>query len=269
MAQGGPPFATAKIADGVYHFSYHGTNGMFVVADDGVVVVDPMSPKAAPVYIEEIRKVTSKPIKYLVYSHAHVDHIAGGKAFKDQGAEIIAHEAVQPRLAMLKDPEIVAPDITFKDRMSVPVKGKRIELMHYGPVHGPGYTFIHLPDEKVLSAIDVVYPKRLLFYYLPDYQPRTLLGALREVQKLDYDVVISGHGPLANKQDLVEFTGYLDDMITQVGGVYRKYRYEPPAVQLKKALEEVNLDKYKEWGRFDTYRDRNIEGVLWSFTMGF
>jgi hypothetical protein len=58
-------------------------------------------------------------------------------------------------------------------------------------------------------------------------------------------------------------------MITQVGGVYRKYRYEPPAVQLKKALEEVNLDKYKEWGRFDTYRDRNIEGVLWSFTMGF
>ena len=71
------------------------------------------------------------------------------------------------------------------------------------------------------------------------------------------------------KRDLVEFAGYLEDLITQVGTVYRKYRYEPPAVQLKKALEEVNLDRYKEWGRFQVYRDRNIEGVLWSFTMGF
>lgn len=268
-AQGASSYATKQIADGVYHFEYEGANAMFVVTEDGVIVLDPLSPRAAPVYLAEIRKITSTPIKYVVYSHAHVDHIAGGQVFKDEGALIVAHEAVPPRLRILNDPEIVWPDITFADRMNLPVKGKRVDLMHYGPIHGPGYTFLFLPDERVLSAIDVVYPRRLLFYSMPDYQPRALLAVLRELQKLDIDIVISGHGPLANKRDLFEFAGYLEDIITQVGAVYRKYRYEPPAVQLKKALEEVNLDKYKGWGRFQIYRDRNIEGVLWSFRMGF
>ena len=67
-------------------------------------------------YVDEIKKVTNKPIKYLIYSHHHYDHIAGGKPFKDAGATIVAHKRAKERLAVLKDPHTVLPDETVGDK---------------------------------------------------------------------------------------------------------------------------------------------------------
>lgn len=79
-----PTFATTKVegTDNVYVFRYQGHQSMFVVTPAGVIVTDPISygrPQAAKTYLEEIRKITKAPIKYLIYSHHHYDHIAGGK----------------------------------------------------------------------------------------------------------------------------------------------------------------------------------------------
>src|SRR5688500_8802013 len=87
-----PPFATTKVdgTDNVYIFRYGNAQSMFVVTSDGVIATDPISygrPQAAVTYVDEIRKVTNQPIKYVVYSHHHFDHIAGGKPFKDAGAK--------------------------------------------------------------------------------------------------------------------------------------------------------------------------------------
>src|ERR1051325_6324831 len=92
-AQTPPPFATTKVTDNVYIFRYGGHQSMFVVGKNAVLATDPISylrPQAATTYIDEIRKVSKLPIKYLVYSHHHYDHIAGGKPFKDAGAKEIA-----------------------------------------------------------------------------------------------------------------------------------------------------------------------------------
>jgi glyoxylase-like metal-dependent hydrolase (beta-lactamase superfamily II) len=104
-ARTGPPekrpmFETNKVdgTDNVYIFRYGNHQSMFVVTGDGVIATDPISygrPQAAETYVAEIKKITDKPIKYLVYSHHHFDHIAGGKPFKDAGARIIAHERVK------------------------------------------------------------------------------------------------------------------------------------------------------------------------------
>ena len=85
-----PPFATTKVegTDNVYVFRYQGHQSMFVVTSDGVIATDPIGlgrPQAVTTYIDEIKKVTSQPIKYVVYSHSHYDHITGGKPFKDLG----------------------------------------------------------------------------------------------------------------------------------------------------------------------------------------
>src|SRR5687767_16005452 len=75
-----PPFATTKVTDNVYLFRYGGHQSIFVVTPDGVIATDPIGynrPVAVKTYIDEIRKVTQAPIKYVVYSHHHYDHIAG------------------------------------------------------------------------------------------------------------------------------------------------------------------------------------------------
>ena len=77
---------------------------MFVVTKDGVIATDPIGLRrpAAKTYIEEIQKITKAPIKYVIYSHSHYDHIAGGKPFKDLGATFIAHKNAKARIVALK-----------------------------------------------------------------------------------------------------------------------------------------------------------------------
>src|SRR6185503_20316284 len=79
-----PMFATTKVegTDNVYVFRYQNHQAMFVVTPAGVIVTDPIGygrPEAVKTYLDEVRKITQAPIKYLIYSHHHYDHIAGGK----------------------------------------------------------------------------------------------------------------------------------------------------------------------------------------------
>src|SRR2546425_8112635 len=98
-----PPFATTKVADNVYIFRYGGHQSMFIVTPDGVIATDPISERRpAKPYIDAIEAVTKAPIKYVVYSHRHFDHIAGGKPFKDLGATFVAHPKAQARTAAVK-----------------------------------------------------------------------------------------------------------------------------------------------------------------------
>jgi len=104
-----PPYGTTKVegTDNVYIFRNVNHQSMFIVTNDGAIATDPIAygrPTGGQAYVDAIKKVTDKPIKYLIYSHHHYDHIAGGKAFKDAGARIIAHERVTERLAPLGDP---------------------------------------------------------------------------------------------------------------------------------------------------------------------
>src|SRR6516225_5322385 len=109
-----PPFATTKVTDNVYIFRYGGHQSMFIVTPEGVIATDPIGERrpAAKAYIEEIRKITQAPIKYVIYSHSHFDHIAGGQPFKDLGATFVAHRNAQKRIAALKPADVVMPDET-------------------------------------------------------------------------------------------------------------------------------------------------------------
>src|SRR5215467_7546567 len=108
--QQAPTFATTKVegTDNVYIFRNGNHQSMFIVTKAGVIATDPIAygrPTGGQDYVNEIKKVAPNvPIRYLVYSHHHYDHIAGGKAFKDAGAHVIAHVNVRKNLAPLKDP---------------------------------------------------------------------------------------------------------------------------------------------------------------------
>src|ERR1043166_4419761 len=105
MAQNAPAVSTIKVdgTDNVYIFRYGRHQSMFIVTPQGVIATDPISYlRPAKPYIDAIKAVTDKPIKYVIYSHHHYDHIAGGQPFKELGATFLAHVRAKERLLELK-----------------------------------------------------------------------------------------------------------------------------------------------------------------------
>ena len=128
-AQAPPPTATTKVTDNVYIFRYVGHQSMFIVTPAGVIATDPISlRRPAKPYIDAIQAVTKAPIKYVIYSHSHFDHTAGGRPFKDLGATFVAQRNAKERIAELKPPDVVVPDQVVDDKRVIKLGGTTLEL---------------------------------------------------------------------------------------------------------------------------------------------
>src|SRR5262245_65553833 len=108
------PFATTQVegTDNVYIFRYGNHQAMFVVTPAGVIATDPIGlarPQAVETYVAEIRKITQAPIRYLIYSHHHCGHIAGGKPLKDAGATVVSLRRTKARLVAQNNTSAVTP----------------------------------------------------------------------------------------------------------------------------------------------------------------
>src|SRR5262245_12335824 len=154
-----PPFATTKVegTDNVYIFRYGNSQAMFVVTPAGVIATDPIGygrPQAVTTYIDEIKKVTNQPVRYVIYSHHHYDHIAGGKPFKDAGATFIAHKNAKQRLERLKDPHTIIPDETVDNNRTITLGDTTLELMYLGLNHSDSMLVMWLPKEKIIFTVN-------------------------------------------------------------------------------------------------------------------
>jgi glyoxylase-like metal-dependent hydrolase (beta-lactamase superfamily II) len=220
-----PMFETTKIDDGVYQFRYGGHNSMFIVTPEGVIVTDPISlrrPEAAQAYMAEIRKITSAPIRYMIYSHTHYDHATGGKPFKDAGATVVAHEAAKARLMRVSNPDIVMPDETVSDRRTITLGGETLELIYLGRNHSDNMLVMLLPKRKILYTVDWVPVGGALNpagfggdTYLPEWRE-----GLTRLMAMDWDRMIPGHGArLGNKADVQLLIDYMTDADAQAKGL--------------------------------------------------
>ncbi len=117
---------------------------------DGVIVTDPINRDAAIWLRDEIKRCFDKPIRYLIYSHDHCDHSAGGEVFAIGGTIIIGGENTKRTIVAEGRPTAV-PMITFKRRMSVYLGGKTVELTYVGRNHSDNSIIITFPDERVVS----------------------------------------------------------------------------------------------------------------------
>jgi glyoxylase-like metal-dependent hydrolase (beta-lactamase superfamily II) len=216
-----PMFDVIKVDEGVYRFRYGGHNSMFIVTPAGVIVTDPISlrrPEAAQAYMAEIRKITSAPIRYMIYSHTHYDHATGGKPFKDAGAVVIAHDNAKARLMKVSNPDIVMPDQTVKERRTITLGGETVQLIYLGRNHSDNMLVMLLPKRKILYTVDWVPvggpPGAAGFTgdtYLPEWR-----DGLRKVLAMDWDRMIPGHGArLGTKADVQMLIDWMGDAEAQ------------------------------------------------------
>jgi glyoxylase-like metal-dependent hydrolase (beta-lactamase superfamily II) len=257
-----PPYATTKVegTDNVYIFRAGNRQSMFVVTKAGVIATDPAGYGQLPMvntYIEEIRKVTDQPIKYLVYSHHHYDHIAGGKPFKDAGATIIAHRRAKQRLERLGDPATPLPDETFDKSRTLRLGGTALELTYLGLNHSDSSIVMRLPKEKIIFVVDFLPVGSVPGRGMIDFYPLEAEESIKRVLAMDWERLIPGHpgqpgGRLGTKQDAQDQLTFLQDASAAVKAVAREGKCWEPAEK------EVKLPKYEKWPGYEN----NLQFVI-------
>ena len=256
-----PPFATTKVTDNVYVFRYGGHQSMFVVTSAGVIATDPIGygrPQAVVTYVDEIKKVSNQPIKYLIYSHQHFDHIAGGKPFKDAGATVIAHTRAKEWLLALRDPHTVLPDETVDTSRTITLGDTTLELSYLGPNHSDSTLVMRLPKQKVLFAVDFIPVGSVPGRGMLDFYPIQAEESMKKVLAMDWVTLIPGHpgqpgGRLGTKQDVQNLLQYMADISAAVKVAADK------GDCWDKAVKEVKLPKYEKWGGYAQYFSLNVE----------
>jgi glyoxylase-like metal-dependent hydrolase (beta-lactamase superfamily II) len=216
-----PPIATTKVAgtDNVYVFRNGNHQAMFVVTSAGVIATDPVAygkPFGGQQYLDEIRKVTDQPVKYVIYSHHHYDHIAGGKALKEAGAVFVAHRKAKERLAKLLDPHTVLPDEVVSDKgRTITLGGTVLELSYHGLNHSDSTLVMRLPKEKIVFIVDTIPVGAVPGRGMIDFHPVETEAFMKTVLKMDWERLIPGHpGPndrLGTKDDVRAQLKFLED----------------------------------------------------------
>lgn len=251
-----PPFATTKVegTDNVYIFRYGNHQAMFVVTKAGVIATDPISygrPQAAKTYVEEIQKITKAPIKYLIYSHHHYDHIAGGKPFKEAGAKVVAHRRAKERLVVLKGLDVVIPDEVVDGKRIISLGGTTLELHFTGRNHSDSSLVMLLPKEKIIFAVDFnslgAVPSRLA---INDSYPIEWEASLKRTLALKWDRMIPGHpgpgGRLGTRADMEQQLAFLTDLSAEVKKASDAGKCFSPADTELKLPKYTTLQNYEQ-----------------------
>jgi len=217
------PFVLKEIGPGVYAAISQESNAGFIIGDDAVLVVDSFfQPNTARALLSEIRKITPKPIRYVVNTHYHLDHVAGDQVFKDAGAIIVAHRNVRAwirpeNLRMFGNAQRIAqlplPDLVTESPITIWLGARRVDVRP-AEGHTGGDLVVSVPDAKVLFCGD-------LLWRMP---PNIVDGAVSKWIATDRSfedlpeaasmVFVPGHGDVATVKDVAIFRSYLTDLLS-------------------------------------------------------
>ncbi|HUI95471.1 MAG TPA: MBL fold metallo-hydrolase [Xanthobacteraceae bacterium] len=259
------------------------SNAGFVVTQDGVLVFDALgTPSLGWALLQEIRKVTGAPIRYAVLSHYHADHIYGLQAFRDHTDTIViaqdrardyrendetADERADQRLDQRRQAlapwvdaktRVVPPDITFNDRMTLALGGKRFQLIYAGPAHSASDMMMMVEPDGVLFAGDIVQNGRIPFMNGDDVDTEKWLTALGVVEQLDPKFIIPGHGrPSTAAKEAIAFTrDYIQYVRAAMGAAVESW------TDFDVAYRQTDWSKYAGMPAFDASNRGNAYRIF-------
>lgn len=231
-------YHVGEIEDGLFYVTDGVYQAMIVLSDEGIILVDAppsigvnqASPEKSLSFLQvifSIPEAQGKPIKKLIYSHSHFDHIGAASIIKAAfpKIEIIAQRSTRSQLEKSKgkmegllpgsgtNPPPF-PNSVFSEKKKIQLGKQVLELHYKGPVHEPGNIFIYAPKQKVLMLVDVIFPGWSPFNGLalaeevPEY-----VEAYNKVLNFDFNVFIGGHfNRLGSREDVLESQRYIDDI---------------------------------------------------------
>jgi glyoxylase-like metal-dependent hydrolase (beta-lactamase superfamily II) len=263
---------TQQIAPGVYWRMAEPdkriiANSGWVVFRDWVLVIDANFPWGARAILDDLRRTTDKPIRYVFATHYHSDHSFGNSLFVDAGATVVASEDCLAE-SREKNAEAWAkgdpsgarlehPQLAFRDRLLLDDGDRRVELIKLGPGHTRGDAVAYLTKEKILFTGDLCVNRAGNFMGDRDADPENWLRALDAMALMDIGIVIPGHGAQGTEDALRGQRAYLAGIINGVrAGLARGATAEQLASQ-------INLSGHNPWGQ-DAARNRAAIQAIYS-----
>jgi glyoxylase-like metal-dependent hydrolase (beta-lactamase superfamily II) len=259
LAQQPAPTATTKVADNVYIFRYVGHQSMFIVTPEGVIATDPISlRRPAKPYIDAIQAVTKAPIKYVIYSHSHFDHTAGGQPFKDLGATFVAQRNAKERILELKPQDVVVPDQVVDGKRTITLGGTSLELLYLGKNHSDSTLVMRLPKEKIIFTVDWIPIEGVQYREMADTYVPDIEEGLKKAIAMDWETLIPGHpGPggkqTGTKDNARDELAYLQDLSAAVK------KEVSDGKSYDDAVKDIALPKYQAWPNYKAFLPMNIE----------
>jgi glyoxylase-like metal-dependent hydrolase (beta-lactamase superfamily II) len=247
-----------EVAPGLYRFQNNFHVSVFLVTNDGVIATDPINADAAKWLEAEIKSRFNQEIKYVVLSHDHADHSAGGEVWADT-ATVISHANAKPVIIGEQRPTAV-PDLTFEDAMNIELGGQTVELRYVGRNHSDNMIVMNFPAQRVLFAVDFIPMGGVAFRDFPDAWLPDWNESLRRVEAMDFDILVPGHGRNGTKADVTAFREYMDDLWAAVTAAVRAGK------TVEEAQAEIKLPKYESWFRYKEWLPLNIAGMYRHFS---
>jgi cyclase len=276
----GPQYT--KIKDGIYVYAgkLNDANSTIILTEEGVVLIDTgQSPKDTHIVAAAVKKLTSLPVRFIIHTEPHSDHIMGDFVFS-LPAIVIAHngatesvrrsdsfspariekqmsDSAEMRNAF-KGFRLITPHIEYRDRMTLKSGERTFELYYLKNVHSEADTAIWLPKERVLFTAASVGVKRF-GNHRPLVSIPDTLSAIRMMRALNPEAVIPGHGVPGSANILEDMEKYYDRLMEGVGAMVKVGK------SLDEIKKELKIPGTEDWEGKDRFPN-NIEAAYRAVT---
>jgi cyclase len=258
-----PASEMRELARGVYaylqpHTGWFMSNAGLIVGKKEAIIIDSLTNKSqVEEFIRKIKQVTDKPIRFVINTHVHGDHIFTNHFFKD-AMVICSSRCREETIKMPPDriertlkplfpgisfagARITLQDMAFEKTLTIYQDEREIQLVDLGPGHSQSDTYVHLPKEKIVFCGDLLFsgsPQMLLNGCLS-----CLIQNLDVLAGLDAKVYVPGHGPVGGKETVHGMREYLVVVRDEARKCFDK------GMSYEEAARTIDIGRFKEWGK--------------------
>jgi glyoxylase-like metal-dependent hydrolase (beta-lactamase superfamily II) len=248
------PFVTHQLKPNIYWIEGGGGNSTIIVGTNGVIVVDAKTTKAGgQELLDDIAKITPKPVTTVILTHSDGDHVNGLAAFP-AGVKVIAHEnnKKEQETALAAGGRGAPPadhlptQVITKQKEALTIEGEKLELYHWAPAHTSGDLIVYLPTQKIVATGDIIsatnaYPR---IHDEKNGSTEGWITTAKGIVALDADTFIPGHGNIQTKADIEK---KITDAVARRNQVKDMVAQGKSLDDIKAAVGDNDKLNYKSW----------------------